>query len=109
MFGVGYDDLRQRHRERVMKKTITASVAVSVLCLAVGLASTIAALHIQKQKEQIQKQSDEIKAQSDEIKNQSDRIAVFADNNRLIYADTDNGRRSLWLLSGQQRQSDCPH
>ncbi len=71
MFGVGYDDLRQRHRERKLKKMITASLSAAALCLLVGLAGTLAALLIHKQNVRIEEQAEEIMAQSEKIVNQS--------------------------------------
>lgn len=74
MFHVSYDDLRQRHKERKLKKIIAASLSAAVLCLLIGLGSTIAALQIKKQKEQIEKQANEISAQADEIKEQNGKL-----------------------------------
>lgn len=74
MFGVGYDDLRQRQRERKLKKVITASLSAAVLCLLIGVAGTLAALLIHQQNVQIEAQSQEILAQSEKIVNQSQEI-----------------------------------
>lgn len=74
MFGVGYDDLRQRHRERKLRKVITASLTAAVLCLLVGVAGALAALLIQQQNVQIEAQSREILAQSEKIMTQSQEI-----------------------------------
>ncbi|MBQ8412903.1 MAG: TIR domain-containing protein, partial [Lachnospiraceae bacterium] len=79
MLGVTYDDLRQRHRERKLKKIITASVATASVCLAIGVASTLAALHINKQKNKIETQSIEIQAQAEEIQAQADEIQAQAE------------------------------
>lgn len=75
MFSVTYDDLRQRHRERKMKKLVAASMAAAVLCFLIGAGSTIAALQIKKQKEQIEEQAGEISAQSEEIKKQNQTLS----------------------------------
>lgn len=74
MFGVTYDDLRQRHRERKLKKIAVISLAAAVLCLVIGAFSTAAALHIKKQKEQIEAQADEIVQQADEISAQNQKL-----------------------------------
>lgn len=60
MFDCSYDDLRQRHKEQKMRKTILTSVSVSAVCLLIGLVSTIMALKIQHQSEQIRDQSEQI-------------------------------------------------
>lgn len=76
MFAVSYDDLRQRHRERRMRRIVATSVAASVVCLLIGAGSTIAALQIQKQKVQIEEQADEIKIQNERLlENQAKSLA----------------------------------
>lgn len=74
IFDLQYDDLRQRHRERRLKRILAASVTVGAVCLAFGLVSTIMALRIQRQKEQIEGQSQEIQAQNEEIQAQNEEI-----------------------------------
>lgn len=74
MFGVTYDDLRQRHKERRMKRIMTASLIGGLLCLFFGIYSTVTALRIQNQKEQIEAQSIEIKSQAEEIQQKSNVI-----------------------------------
>ncbi|NLG05736.1 MAG: toll/interleukin-1 receptor domain-containing protein [Clostridia bacterium] len=76
LFHCSYDDLKQRHRERKIKRIITASLCTSAFFLCFGSYSTYQALRIKKQSEQIQKQSNEIQKQSDEIKEQYDKILV---------------------------------
>lgn len=67
MFDLSYDDLKQRHREQKIRRMITASLAVSTICLAFGTFSTSLALRIHKQSKEIEQQSREISAQSEEI------------------------------------------
>ncbi|MCM1272186.1 MAG: toll/interleukin-1 receptor domain-containing protein [Clostridium sp.] len=97
MFGVSYDDLRQRHRERKLKKIATVSFIAAILCLAIGAFSTAAALHIKKQKEQIETQADEIEAQADEIQ---------AQNQKLLEQQAKNlAEKSLTFLEAGDRES----
>ncbi|MDE6024203.1 MAG: TIR domain-containing protein [Lachnospiraceae bacterium] len=97
MFGVSYDDLRQRHRERRLKKIATISLVAAVLCLAIGAFSTAAALHIKEQKEQIEAQADEIEAQADEINEQ---------NKKLLQQQAKNlAEKSLAFLEEGDRES----
>lgn len=79
MFGVDFDDLRQRHRERRMRKIAGVSLGVGAVCLLFGVYSTITAMRIQKQKEQIETQSTQIMAQSDEILKQNEEIRLKSD------------------------------
>lgn len=74
IFGVAYDDLRQRHKERKMRRIVTASLLVGAGCLAFGVYSTMTALRIKEQKEQIEVQSEQILEQSKEIQAKSDEI-----------------------------------
>ncbi len=104
MLGVDFDDLKQRHRERKFKKIISATVAAAVLCLGIGIASTITALHINKQKEQIEAQSVEIKAQADEIASQSD--AISAQNEQLLNIQAKSmAEDSMKLLENGDREA----
>ncbi len=76
MFRLTYDDLRQRHRERRMRRILTASLIGGAACLLFGLYSTATALRIHRQNEQISAQSEEIKKQSDEISKQNEELAL---------------------------------
>ncbi|MCH5275625.1 MAG: toll/interleukin-1 receptor domain-containing protein [Lachnospiraceae bacterium] len=71
IFGLRYDDLRQRHRERRLKRILAASLTVGAVAFTFGLVSTVMALRIQRQKEQIEVQSQEIQAQNIEIQQQN--------------------------------------
>ena len=90
IFGVPYDDLRQRHRERKMRRIVTASLLVGVGCLAFGVYSTMTAMRIKEQKEQIEVQSEQILEQSKEIQAKSDEIQkqneeITKQNEELAY------------------------
>lgn len=74
MFGIPFDDLRQRHRERRMRRIMGASLLVGTACLLFGIYSTITALRIKEQSEQIEVQSAQIIAQSDEILKQNEEL-----------------------------------
>lgn len=76
MFNCGYDDLKQRHREQKIKRTMSILLAACAFFLCFGGYSTYQALRIQKQSEQIQQQSNEIAAKSEEIQKQYDEILV---------------------------------
>lgn len=74
MFGLEYDDLRQRHRERRIKRIITATVSAAVIGAAVGVAGIASALIINGQKEKIQEQNDKISNQKLEIEEQNQKL-----------------------------------
>lgn len=81
MFSLNYDDLRQRHRERRMKRILTASLSVGAVFFAFGLVSTAMALRIQSQKAQIEAQSAEILKQNQAIQQQNQEIT---EQNQLL-------------------------
>lgn len=97
MFSVSYDDLRQRHREKKLKKIIAVSIISAVICLIIGAVSTVAALEIKKQKEQIEKQADQIALQTEEIKEQN---AKLLENQSVNLAN-----EALQLLEEGDRES----
>lgn len=76
IFRLDFDDLRQRHKERRMKRIITASLIGGAACLAFGIYSTATAIRISSQNKQIAAQSEEILAQSEEIKLQNEELAL---------------------------------
>lgn len=82
MLGCEYDDLKQRHRERRMKRLLTIFAAAGSICLAFGAFSTYQALRIRKQSKQIQAQSQDLKAlQSKSLS--SSAIDAYEDGDRL--------------------------
>lgn len=67
MFQCSYDDLKQRHRERKIRRIIGCLIAVCTFFLCFGSYSTYQALRIQKQSEEIEQQSIEIQRQYTDI------------------------------------------
>lgn len=88
MFHCGYDELKQRHRERRIKRTLRIMGAACLFFVLFGSFSTFQALRIQKQSKQINEQSQKIKQQYDEILVTS--LTQEADKSFLLY---DNGDR----------------
>lgn len=70
MFGCGYDELKQRHKERRLKRIIASSLAASAVCLTFGTVSTGMALRIDRQRRQIEAQSGRLQEQASEIHKQ---------------------------------------
>ena len=56
MLGCHYDDLKQRHKERKMKRMLALAAVVCFVGIAFGTISSVMALKIHNQKEQIDKQ-----------------------------------------------------
>lgn len=100
LFDCSYDDLKQRHRQRRIKRIITAALIINAFLICFGSFSTIQALRISRQAKQIQQQSEEIKQQSDQIVQQYQEILVSSLN---TLADTalrllDEGDRMKSIL-----------
>ncbi|MDE6924354.1 MAG: hypothetical protein K2P59_03705 [Acetatifactor sp.] len=74
MFSLNYDDLRQRHRERRMKRILAVSSTAAAVCLCFGAFSTYMALRIQRQKEQIEEQAAVLEEQALSLKVQAAEI-----------------------------------
>lgn len=82
MFSLHYDDLRQRHRERRMRRILTVSLTAAAVCLCFGTFSTYMALRIQSQKEQIEEQAMALEAQTVSLEEQAAKIE--AQNDALL-------------------------
>lgn len=74
MFDCSYDELKQRHRERRIRRILTAAAIGSGICLFFGAISTSMALRIQGQNIEISEKATEIQKQSEEIQTQSEEI-----------------------------------
>lgn len=74
MFGLDYDDLKQRHRERKLKRLISFISVVATVLLVFSLVSMSMALQIKSQSNQIQLQNDEITKRNAEIEEQNAKI-----------------------------------
>ncbi|MCR5798796.1 MAG: TIR domain-containing protein [Lachnospiraceae bacterium] len=70
MFGLNFDDLKQRHREQRMHRILAIGSAVMAVVLAFGTYSAITAHKIKKQSEEIAAQNVEISRQAGEIEQQ---------------------------------------
>ena len=55
IFGVNFDDLRQRHRERRVRKIMTVTIAAAALGTIIGTAGVVATLKIKEQNKEIEK------------------------------------------------------
>lgn len=67
ILGCSYDDLKQRHRERKLKRMLIGALTTAAVFLIFGGISTTLALRIQRQAKLIEKQSGKIKEQYHEV------------------------------------------
>ncbi|MBP9996107.1 MAG: TIR domain-containing protein [Lachnospiraceae bacterium] len=66
MFSLSYDDLKQRHREQKIRRTITVCGVVAAVCAAFAIVSTASAIKIKAQSVKIKEQADKIEEQYNE-------------------------------------------
>lgn len=66
MLGLNYDDLKQRHRERKIKKIVTYSAIIGAVFLIFGIVSTSMAIAINRQNIEIKKNYSESLAEESE-------------------------------------------
>jgi len=74
MFGVNFDDLKQRHKEQRLKRIVSLVAAIAGVCFLFGVVSTSMALRISRQNQQITEQNEQILQQNDQISAQADQI-----------------------------------
>lgn len=70
MFGCTYDELKQRHRERKIKRIAGIAAVVATVCFVFGAVSSTMALRIHGQNLEITSQNQQIAAQRDELERQ---------------------------------------
>jgi len=70
MFDCSYDDLKQRHRERAIRRIVTIAGSISAVFAAFGIVSSVMAYQINEQSVQIKEQSVQIQEQADKIHTQ---------------------------------------
>ncbi len=67
MFDCSYDDLKQRHRERAIRRIIAIAGGISAVFAVFGIVSSVLAYRINEQSIQIKEQSVQIQEQADQI------------------------------------------
>lgn len=99
MFSLNYDDLRQRHRERRMKRILGGSLAAAAVFLCFGAFSTAMALKIQNQNRQLEAQKDRLETQKDQLELQKDQLEEQA---ALLQEQSDEIRQQNESLLKEQ-------
>lgn len=127
MLGCSYDDLRQRHKMRRLKRMLVSAAVIAGALFLFGTFSAYQAFrikrqsdHIAAQSQEIMAQSQEILVQSEEIKTQSEEIqaqaqSLFAFQSRSLsqtalqlYESGDRRRALLVALEGIPEDLDHP-
>lgn len=103
MFGLGYDDLKQRHREQKMKRLVTGVSITAVLGILFGIVCAFAAIRFQQQRDQIKEQADEIENLAMEISEQAEEIEEQNDTLRMNQAES-LAQDAMNLLNADDRE-----
>lgn len=99
ILGCKYDDLKQRHRERLVKNILTASLSLSAFFLAFGSFSTYQALIINQKSQEVIKQ---IK------RTQMTQSLYLADISRRLLEEGDRHRAILVALEALPKDLENP-
>lgn len=92
MFNVGYDDLKQRHREQRIKRIVAFSSIIAALAVGFSVYATLTALKIRAQAVQLAEDAIEIASQATQLaQNQAGFLADAA----LDYHNSDDRKRAV--------------
>lgn len=106
MLGCEYDDLKQRHRERKIKRQLTTFAVAGTVCLAFGAFSTYQAIRIHRQSKQIQVQAESLIEEN--RKNQILQSKSLSDTAVELYEDGDKMGALLVALAGVPEDLENP-
>ena len=99
IFGVNYDDLKQRHRERTIRRVLVMCALISVAALLFGGYFAYTAYAISLQKDQIEEQANQIKEQALEILYQNEQLQTDQSQSMaeqaLYYYENDDRLKAL--------------
>ena len=74
ILGVSFDDLKQRHKERKMKKNLLISLCVMIFAVLFGLYSSFNVIQISQQRDEIAAQAQSLEQQAAEIEEQATQL-----------------------------------
>ena len=112
MFGLNYDELKQRHRERAMRRTLSIVSAVaaalmlfSAVCIGLMFKIMNQSEMIMDQNTEIKKQYSEIEAQSKQIQEQKDQIEEQYTEAQINLAEATVSNAETLLNEGRMKDS----
>lgn len=77
MFGLTYDELKQRHREHKIKRLFALVSAIAAAFWVLFMVSFSVSLKIKAQSVQIEQKNEELKQQKEQIENQNNQILIY--------------------------------
>ncbi|MBQ7199980.1 MAG: toll/interleukin-1 receptor domain-containing protein [Eubacterium sp.] len=99
IFGLNFDDLKQRHREARLKRILAMSACIGVCLLAFGIYVTVSLVQISRQNDEINIKNQEISKQNQEISKQnitiSDQYTELQDKYASQIAETSKKQLAL--------------
>ena len=113
ILGCTYDDLRQRHRERKMRKYFAIAIGVATLGLAFGIYNAMVARELNAKNLEITKQNEEIAAQSEVISEKNTAMLInqskyLSELSLSVYESGDRKTATLIALEGLPVNSERP-
>ncbi len=111
ILGCRFDDLKQRQRERLIRRVVTVSLSLSLFFLAFGSFSAYQNILIRQKSEEVARQSELIKQKSQEVERQSEQLKEQVDKTlegqSLFLASIseellDSGDRMLALMTARE-------
>jgi hypothetical protein len=105
IYGVDFDDLRQRHKERRTRKIIAATTSVAAAAILLAAAAFFVLLMISAQRDKIKKQAEVLEKQTVELKDMNDKIS---DQNEILAKEqAKNLANEAESLYGEGRRIDA--
>jgi hypothetical protein len=104
-----FDDLKQRHRERMIKRVLTISISLSVFFLGFGSVTAYQSMLIRQQSEVVRQQSEIVREKSELVQQQAEQLKLqvqetlagqslyLADVSTRLFQEGDRKTAILWL------------
>lgn len=102
MFNLNYDDLRQRHREKAMRRRLKLASIAAAVFFVIFLISSIGFITVAYQNKKINEQNEELATQAELIANQNTsllRSQAISTANEALYAYNDDDRQTALQLA----------
>jgi WD40 repeat protein len=108
-----FDDLKQRHRERLVKRILTISISLSVFFLGFGSITAYQSMLIRQQSEEVREKSELVQQQAEQLKLQvqetlAGQSLYLADVSTRLFQEGDRKTAILVALEALPKNLDAP-
>jgi len=115
-----FDDLKQRHRERMIKRVLTISISLSVFFLGFGSVTAYQSMLIRQQSEVVRQQSEIVREKSELVQQQAEQLKLqvqetlagqslyLADVSTRLFQEGDRKTAILVALEALPKNLDNP-